>query len=134
MDMAEIATGRERFASLDKHENHRFIDNESEDVVIESKEEMSEQPKIQSEDIEKETLIAEEHENEHHDIDPDIEVKGYNTLNEISELYNVPSSVIIKELKIPESTLGSSKLGHLRKQYGFTMSDVELVIHNYKNK
>ena len=49
-------------------------DNEPEDVVTESKEEISEQPKLQSEDIEKETLIAEDHNEEHHNIDPDIEV------------------------------------------------------------
>lgn len=131
VDMAEIAPGRVRFASSNKHENHRLIDNASDNAVLKDK--ISEQPKIESEATE-EPILNEKHNDEHHEIDPVIEVKGFNTLNEISELYNVPVSVITQKLNIPESTSGSSKLGHLRKQYGFTMSDIELIIHNYKNQ
>lgn len=134
VDMAEIASGRDRFGSIDKHEHQRFIDSDSEFAISEDKEKMHEQPKVQNVTTAKETIAKDEHDHEHHLIDPAIEVKGFNTLNEISELYNVPVSVITKKLNIPESTSGSSKLGHLRKQYGFNMSDIELIIHNYKTQ
>lgn len=134
VDMAEIAPGRERFGSIDKHEKQRFIENDSHHAISDNNVKMSEQTNIQSTIKEKQENVKEEHNAEHQEIDPAIEVKGYNTLNEVSQLYNIPISVITEKLNIPESTSGSSKLGHLRKQYGFTMSDIELIIHNYKNQ
>lgn len=134
VDMAEIAPGRERFGSIDKHENQRFIDNDSDHAISDKNEKQPEQLKVQREAEVKEAIVKKKHSDEHHEIDPAIEVKGYQTLNEVSELYNIPNGVITKKLNIPESTPGSSKLGHLRKQYGFTMSDIELIIHNYKNQ
>ena len=125
VDMAEIAPGRERFGSIDKHENRRFNEKETTEAIGDDQQQQLKQ---------EESIIAKDHNDEHHEIDPTIEVKGYNTLNEISELYDIPVNVIIKKLNIPESTPGSSKLGHLRKQYGFTMSDIELIIHNFKNQ
>jgi LysM repeat protein len=84
---------------------------------------------------EKVKLVADVQEKEkelHHHIDPSIEVKGLMTLSEVSRKYNVPSEYIKQKLNIPLSTSNSSKLGHLRKQYGFTMSEIELIIANYK--
>lgn len=122
VDMAEIAPGRDRFGGLSPHEKHKSEGIETAETRAADKEVSV--PK-------QENIISNEHDDEHHQIDLTIEVKGYNTLDEISELYNVPVDVITKKLNIPESTPGSSKLGHLRKQYGFTMSDIELIIHNY---
>lgn len=120
-DMAEIAPGRERFEYLNKNEKHRITKEIiREDTPIQRKAE--------------DAMAKEDLNDEHHNIDSTIEVKGYNTLYEISQRYDVPVNIITKELNIPESTPGSSKLGHLRKQYGFTMSDIELIIHNYKNQ
>jgi hypothetical protein len=134
VNMAEIAPGRERFESTDNHKNQRSIKDDADHAVSKEEIKLPEQPMVQNTTTEKEIIAREEHNDEHHLIDPAIEVKGYQTLNEVSELYNIPVNVISKKLNIPESTLGSSKLGHLRKQYGFTMSDIELIIHNYKNQ
>ena len=71
---------------------------------------------------------------EHHDIDPDIEVYGSMNLINVSVKYNVPVSHIIKELNLPASTSGNEQLGRLRREYGFKMSDIELIIHNYRRK
>ena len=71
---------------------------------------------------------------EHHDIDPDIEVYGSMSLINVSVKYNVPVSHIIKELDLPASTGGNEQLGRLRRKYGFKMSDIELIIHNYRHK
>lgn len=54
------------------------------------------------------------------------------TLQEISDNYNVPCNLIKEKLDIPTSTYNSSQLGHLRKQYDFKMSEVELIIANHK--
>ncbi len=54
----------------------------------------------------------------------EIDVKGYMTLKEISEKYNVQADQINKRIGIPLSTSNNEKLGRLRQRYGFTMSDV----------
>jgi len=86
---------------------------------------------------EAETLTREDIESsqelEHHDIDPDIEVYGSMNLINVSVKYNVPVSHLIKELDLPASTSGNEQLGHLRRLYGFKMSDIELIIHNYRH-
>ncbi|MGM0528699.1 MAG: DUF4405 domain-containing protein [Bacteroidota bacterium] len=71
---------------------------------------------------------------EHHDIDPDIKVYGSMSLISVSLEYNVPVSHIIEELDLPASTSGNEQMGHLRRAYGFNMSDVEMIIHNYRRK
>lgn len=71
---------------------------------------------------------------EHHDIDHDIEVLGSMSLVYVSLKYNVPVSHILKELELPASTSGNEQLGRLRRSYGFKMSDIELIIHNYRHK
>jgi len=77
--------------------------------------------------------VEEKHKAEHHNIDPSIEVKGFMTIQEVSDKYKISCDVIKKNLNIPISTSNSSKLGHLRKQYNFKMSDLELVIAKFKN-
>lgn len=78
------------------------------------------------------TKIEEKHNDGHHNIDPDIEVKGFMTIQEVSDKYGVPCAKIKEALDISVSTPNSSKLGHLKKQYNFKMSDVELIIANHK--
>ncbi|MBU8891398.1 MAG: DUF4405 domain-containing protein [Bacteroidales bacterium] len=90
--------------------------------------------KGESFEIDKPVQKTEEHEeHEHHNIDPSIEVKGSMTLSEIAKKYNVPVELIKTELKLPAGVSGSDQLGHLRKQYGFKMSEIEVIIYNYKN-
>jgi len=76
--------------------------------------------------------VEEKHKAEHHNIDLSIEVKGFMTIQEVSDKYKISCNKIKEELNIPKSTLNSSKLGHLRKQYNFKMSDLELVIAKFK--
>jgi hypothetical protein len=69
---------------------------------------------------------------EHHDSEYDeYEVYGYNTLQFIADKYNVPASVISRDLNIPENQ-AEERLSMLRKQYGFTMTDVRKSIAGFK--
>ena len=58
-----------------------------------------------------------------------IEVKGYMTLREVSEKYDVQAEIIKEKLNIPGSISNNERLGRLRQIYGFTMSDVRDAIY-----
>lgn len=60
------------------------------------------------------------------------DMHGTQTIKEVSAQYNVPASFICKELKISESNQ-YQRLGRLRKEYGFTMSEVSNAIAKYKS-
>lgn len=117
VDMAEISSGKERFGS--EHQTEINEVTKQEPVIIEAS--------VDQESIE-EYVRA-----EHHHIDESIVVKGYNTLKEISGLYGVPCDYLKEKLNIPTTVSDANKLGHLRKQYGFKMSEIELIIYNYLN-
>jgi len=123
VDVSEMASGRERFEA-----EHRSGKQKNEIVIepVKIKKEMETKTKL-----EQHILAEEDHDGRHHHIDSTIEVKGYNTLKEISDLYGVPSEYIKEKLNIPTSVSNTNKLGHLRKEYGIKMSDIELIIHNY---
>jgi len=70
-----------------------------------------------------------EHYNSEYD---EYEVYGYNTLQYVADKYNVPAAVICRDLKIPENR-AAERLGQLRKQYAFTMTDVRKSISDHKN-
>ncbi|HDZ42200.1 MAG TPA: DUF4405 domain-containing protein [Bacteroidetes bacterium] len=71
---------------------------------------------------------------EHHDIDPDIEVLGSMSLINVSVKYDVPVSHILDKLDLPSTVSGNEQLGRLRRLYGFKMSDIEMIIHNYRHR
>lgn len=77
--------------------------------------------------------IKEETEHEHQH-DSSIEIKGFMTLQDIQDSYNIPIEILIKELKMPANTSANAKLGHLKKEYNFTMSDIETIIIQYNHK
>jgi glucan phosphoethanolaminetransferase (alkaline phosphatase superfamily) len=104
-EIQEMESGKERFHSVENLENN----------------------------IQKIENVKDETEGMHHHVNADIEVKGYMTIQEISDKYKIPCDVIKKNLQIPISTSNTSKLGHLRKQYDFKMSDVEITISKFKN-
>lgn len=115
-NVSDLAAGKERFkesAEVNK-------------VVVEK--ENTEENKLTD------VVVEERHKDEHHNIDPSIEVKGYMTLQEVSDKYNVPCDIIKEKLDIPTTISNSSQLGHLRKQYGFKMSEIELIIAGRKDK
>jgi len=63
-----------------------------------------------------------------------LDINGTYTLGEVASRYDVPSSVIKEGLGIPASASDRERLGRLRRQYGFYMSDVEKIILDYKNE
>lgn len=78
---------------------------------------------------EKDNSDAEENHNmEYHEY----EVYGSQTLQYVADRYEVPAAIICRDLNIPVDQAGQ-KLGWLRKQYGFTMTDVRVSIGSYKN-
>jgi hypothetical protein len=86
---------------------------------------------IGTEDQESQDVITEP---DHHDSDyKEYEVYGYQTLRSLSDKYNIPASYLANSLKIPEN-LTEQKLGFLRKQYSFTMTDVRKSISDYKKR
>lgn len=54
-----------------------------------------------------------------------LDIRGYNTLDEISGKYNVSVSQLKQRLKIPADVPGNQQIGRIRRIYGFTMADVE---------
>lgn len=66
---------------------------------------------------------------------PLIEIRGYMTLAEISEKYNIPTEFIKVKLNVPKSVPDKQKLSWLRNKYNVKMNDVEKIIIDYqKNK
>lgn len=70
----------------------------------------------------------------HRETNSAVEIRGYMTLGEVSEKYNIPINCLIEHLGIPDRTSGEEKLGRLRKRYDFRMTDVERIIDDYHHK
>ncbi len=75
-----------------------------------------------------------DHSLETHNHSNSIEVKGYMTLEDVSKKYFVPSEYIKTKLNIPKTISDKQKLGWLRKEYDFRMSEVEKIIIEYIEK
>ena len=75
-------------------------------------------------------------ENAAHDTDHKKEgpmaIRGFMTLDEVSEKHNVPIHCLKTHLGIPASAPNTAKLGTLKETCNFTMSDVEKVIALYR--
>ncbi|MFA5817850.1 MAG: DUF4405 domain-containing protein [Bacteroidales bacterium] len=63
----------------------------------------------------------------------EFEVYGYQTLQAVSEKYNVPVGYLARNLNIPEN-LTKQKLGLIKRQYPFSMSDVRKIIFDFKKQ
>ncbi len=137
VDVTDMQSGRERFQTVNAIE--AGVENGMGRKAASNQElnklpvEQSNENTIMSADSKQNELLEEqeEHDGHHHHIDESIEVKGYNTLQEISDLYGIPCDVLKEKMNIPSGVSNTYKLGHLRKEYGIKMSDVELIIHNY---
>jgi len=65
---------------------------------------------------------------------PEIEIKGFMSITDVSKKFNIPADKIKKHLGIPQSTPDSKRLGNLRKTYNFEMSKLrEFVKKNSEN-
>ncbi len=120
LETEELASGKERFQSFSVNEKATPI------------EKSVQTNKTEKSDVGLVADVKEKEEELHHNVDPSIEVRGVMTLSQVSRKYDVSCDYIKQKLNIPLSTSNSSKLGHLRKQYGFKMSELELIIANYK--
>ncbi len=58
-------------------------------------------------------------------IEDDVEVFGYMTLNEVAEKYNISAARLAEAMKIPQDQT-QIRLGHLKRSYGFSMTDVRI--------
>lgn len=68
-------------------------------------------------------------ESKNHDEYSNIEVQGYMTLNEVSQKYNIPVEKLASHLNVPVK-YKNERLGRLRKQYGFRLSELKSYIQN----
>lgn len=118
VDVDEMETGHERYQAIENSKT--FNDTIKSNLVVEGKKESHDD-------------YQHNYHRLHHQVDSSIEIKGYMTLLEINEKYEVPCEFLKEKLSIPENEPNSSKLGQLRKTYGFKMSEIELIIYNYKN-
>ena len=69
-----------------------------------------------------------------HKTNGQMEIRGFMTLAEVSEKYNVPTHYLRTHLGIPASVPDAEKLGRLKVTYNFTMSDVTGVIARYRGE
>lgn len=61
------------------------------------------------------------------------DINGKMTLNDVAKNYQVSLRFLKKQLQLPEHVNSRTRLGHLRRQYGFRMSDIEKAISAYHN-
>lgn len=64
----------------------------------------------------------------------EVSIRGNMTLIEIAELAEMPVEDLIRELGLPKDTPIASRIGRLRRQYSFTMSDVRRVIEENRHR
>jgi hypothetical protein len=58
------------------------------------------------------------------------EVYGYHTVQYVADRYNIPVTVLLRDLDIPQNQSGE-RLSMLRRRYGITMNDVRKSISDY---
>ena len=58
----------------------------------------------------------------------DLSITGRSTLAEAAQMAGVPVERLMAELKLPPNTPPGERLGHLRRQHGFTMSEARNTI------
>ncbi len=121
VETTTLATGRERFETIEEAETK----GQANDLSIQSEIKKDEKLVPKAEVTDKKDGLK-------HHVDSNIEIKGFQTLNEVGREYDIPCDYIKEKLNIPLSKSNSAKLGHLRKQYGFKMSELEIIVSNYK--
>lgn len=60
-----------------------------------------------------------------------IGIRGFMTLSEVAESYDIPIDYLKMRIGLPQQTPDGEKLGPLRKRFEFKMSDVEKIIEEY---
>lgn len=54
-----------------------------------------------------------------------LDIKGFNTIGELTAYYHIPSAEFKSRLNIPAGVSDQERLGRIRRVYGFTMREVE---------
>jgi uncharacterized protein DUF4405 len=110
--------------------------------VVESQEDISpgQEPAdiLTEEDIPPQTESSEhglqESEEAQHEHKGNLEIRGYLSLAQVADKYDVPIEHLEQKLDLPASMHRNDKLGWLRRQYGFRMSDIEKIVIQYSHK
>ena len=76
----------------------------------------------------------EEHESQHDLQSNAIYINGTMTLAEVERTYDVPADSVKAALNLPGRISDSERLGRLRRQYGFHMSEIERIIEAYQKR
>lgn len=130
-EISTQATGRERFTKEQVTESRKEPSIRKSTTENRTGEKVTGRRNQTAEPDKRKYTEEEEH---HHIDDPSIEIKGFMTINEVSEEYQVPCSYIKEKLNLPQTVSNASKLGHLRKEYGFKMSELETIVTLYKKE
>lgn len=69
---------------------------------------------------------------DHVNSDSSVQIRGFMTLDEVSEKYNIPTEELMKKLGIPTSVSSKQRLSLLKKEYHFEMSKIEKIIVDYQ--
>jgi len=97
-------------------------------------------PVHEDKDVQPETesavlTLQDVHDHDHESLkNSDIAITGQMTLQNVSENFNVPVNVILSKLDLPTETSPNERLGRLRRQYNFRMSDIAEIISEYQTK
>jgi len=124
----ELRSGRQRISydSLSVNPPSRSVIRSSEE-----RRPMDSLPEDIDEAVDPPVTALQQNSEVHHDHQRTLEIKGYMTLAGLSEEFDVPIAHLEEELGIAKSLHRRDKLGWLRRQYGFKMSDLERIIRQY---
>jgi len=64
----------------------------------------------------------------------DTTIRGSMTFAEIEEVTGVPAAYIIESLDLPESISEDERLGPLKREYDFEMSNVREIVREYRDR
>jgi preprotein translocase subunit YajC len=117
---SEIAGSSEKAAKEEINEANKEIETRIKDKEYKVTEKIIETP-----DTHDSSIQTHEHQ------ESSLDIRGFMTLYEVSEKYNVPVDYLKQQLGIPESVPNNGALGKLRRIYNFRMSDVRIIIENY---
>lgn len=62
------------------------------------------------------------------------DIAGSMTLREVEQRSGVPAAALVEELGLPANLPTDEKLGKLRRQYGFEMSDVRKAVERLQRQ
>ena len=74
------------------------------------------------------------HEEHEQNNEPRLGVTGQMTVTEAAGRFGISPTALLRELGLPEDTPAHSRLGRLRRSYGFTMSEVDRVIQKLQHQ